>query len=137
MLKAARIEDDMMYVDEQPFHNLTSADDGIIEPIPDVDWSSPQTSKPICKVVEPTGDLCIKFTDEEMERLGIKKGDKFSFKEDEDGILLQKYGTIEINLEEFSRETLEMLINTSCDEDISINEVISNILETYIEKHEV
>jgi bifunctional DNA-binding transcriptional regulator/antitoxin component of YhaV-PrlF toxin-antitoxin module len=133
MLKAARITDDMMYVEEQPLHNLSSADDGVIEPLPNVDWSN---QEPICKVVEPTGDLCIKFTDEELNRLGIKKGDKFSFKEDGDGILLQKYGTIEIDLGELSRETLEMMIKMSCDEDISINEVVSNIMETYIEKYD-
>jgi bifunctional DNA-binding transcriptional regulator/antitoxin component of YhaV-PrlF toxin-antitoxin module len=133
MLKAARITDDMMYVEERPFHDLTSADDGIIEPIPNVGWSN---QEPICKVVEPTGDLCIKFTDEELHRLGIKKGDKFSFKEDGDGILLQKYQTIDIDLSELSRETLEMMIKMSCDEDISINEVVSNIMETYIEKYD-
>ena len=133
MLKAARIRDDMMYVEEQPLHNLSSADDGTIEPLPDIDWSN---QEPICKVVEPTGDLCIKFTDEELNRLGIKKGDKFSFKEDGDGILLQKYGTIDIDLSELSRETLEMMIKTSCDEDISINEVVSNILEKAIETYE-
>ena len=133
MLKAARIRDDMMYVEERPFYDLTSADDGTIEPLPDIDWSN---QEPIYKVVEPTGDLCIKFTDEELNRLGIKKGDKFSFKEDGDGFLLQKFGTIEIDLEELSRETLEMMIKTSCEEDISINEVISNILEKYIEAYE-
>jgi bifunctional DNA-binding transcriptional regulator/antitoxin component of YhaV-PrlF toxin-antitoxin module len=132
-IRAARIEDDMMCVEEQPFHNLTSADDGIIEPLPDVDWSN---QEPICKVVEPTGDLCITFTDEELHRLGIKKGDKFSFKEDGDGILLQKYVTIDIDLAELSRESLEMMIKMSCDEDISINEVVSNIMEKYIEKYE-
>jgi bifunctional DNA-binding transcriptional regulator/antitoxin component of YhaV-PrlF toxin-antitoxin module len=137
-IKSARIEEDTMYVEEQPFHNLTSGDDGIIEPLPDIDWSNqePVPAASIHKVVEPTGDLCVKFTDEELHRLGIKKGDKFSFKEDGEGFLLQKYATIEIDLEELSRETLEMMIKMSCDEDISINEVVSNIIEAYIEKHD-
>jgi bifunctional DNA-binding transcriptional regulator/antitoxin component of YhaV-PrlF toxin-antitoxin module len=128
-IRTARIEDDMMYVEEQPFHNLTSADDGSIEVIPGIDWAN---QEPIYKVLEPLEDLCIKFTDEELNRLGIKKGDKFSFKEDENGILLQKYGTIEIDLEKLSREALEMIIKTSCDEDISANEVIENILREYL-----
>lgn len=153
------IEHDMLYVEEQSSLNLISVDDGVIEPLPDVDWSSSDLSfynltttedgtlvkplstvnqpnqKPICKTVEPTGELCITFTDEELHRLGIKKGDKFSFKEDKDGFILQKFQTVEIDLNELSRETLEMMIKMSCEEDISINEVVSNILEKFIEEN--
>lgn len=87
------------------------------------------------KKVEPTGDVCIKFTDEEMSKLGIKVGDKFTFKEEDNGsILLQKFATMEIDMSEWSRDTLEKLISESCEKDVSVNEVISNILESYIEK---
>lgn len=110
-LKAASITDDMMY-------------DG-----------SYKSSSPICKVVEPTGDVCIKFTDEELARLGIEKGDKFSIKEKDGGIILEKYQTMELDLEDFSREVLELLIQRSCEEDISINQVIENILTSYLDKH--
>lgn len=88
----------------------------------------------ISKVIEPTGDVCIKFTDEEMEMFDIKAGDKFSIKEDGGGIILEKYQTLEIDLEGFSREVLEMLIKTSCDEDVSVNKVIEDILTDYLSK---
>jgi len=88
----------------------------------------------IKKTVEPTGDVCVKFTEEELEQLNIKQGDKFSIKETDDGILLQKFATIELDLWEFKRGILEFLIQESCEKDISVNEVISNIFERIIEK---
>jgi hypothetical protein len=90
----------------------------------------------ISKKVEPTGDLCIKFTDEELSSLNIKEGDKFSvsLEEDGQGILLQKYSTLELDLSEFERETLEFLIEESIIQDVSINQVIENILEKICEE---
>jgi hypothetical protein len=38
-------------------------------------------------------------------------------------------------LSEFERELLEFLIQESCDKDISINDVISNILEKGLEQY--
>jgi len=87
----------------------------------------------ITKTIEPTGDVCVKFTEEELEQLNIKQGDKFSIKETDDGILLQKFATIELDLWEFKRDILEFLIQESCEKDISVNEVISNIFERIIE----
>jgi bifunctional DNA-binding transcriptional regulator/antitoxin component of YhaV-PrlF toxin-antitoxin module len=86
----------------------------------------------ITKTVEPTGDVCVKFTEEELTQLNIKQGDKFSIKETDEGILLEKFSTIELDLSEFNRDILEFLIKESCDKDISINEVISNILDQVI-----
>jgi len=83
----------------------------------------------IKKIVEPTGDLCVKFTDSELETLGIKEGDKFSIKTDGNEIVLRKYSTLEIDLSEFNRESLEFLIHESCEKDISINDVISSVIE--------
>jgi len=87
----------------------------------------------ITKTIEPTGDVCVKFTEEELTQLNIKQGDKLSIKELDSGILLEKFATIELDLAEFNRDTLEFLIQESCNKDISINEVISNILEKLIE----
>jgi bifunctional DNA-binding transcriptional regulator/antitoxin component of YhaV-PrlF toxin-antitoxin module len=86
----------------------------------------------IKKTVEPTGDVCVKFTSEEMEELGIKEGDKFSIDCTEDGVLLKKFCTVDIDMSEWSREVLEYIISRSCEKDISVNEVISEIIETYI-----
>jgi bifunctional DNA-binding transcriptional regulator/antitoxin component of YhaV-PrlF toxin-antitoxin module len=87
----------------------------------------------IKKTIEPTGDVCVKFAEDELVQLNIKQGDKFSIKETDDGILLEKFATIELDLSEFRRDILEFLIQESCDKDISINEVFSNIFEKIIE----
>ena len=89
----------------------------------------------IKKTVEPTGDVCVKFTEEELSQLNIKQGDKFSIKETDEGILLEKFATIDIDLAEVEREILEFLIRESCDKDISVNEIISDILEKGLEQY--
>lgn len=85
------------------------------------------------KKLEPTGDLCVKFTEDELEQLKIKEGDKFSIEEFEDGILLKKYGTMEVDMSDFSRETLERLIKESCERDVSVNQIIEDVLKSSIE----
>jgi hypothetical protein len=82
----------------------------------------------ITKTVQRSDDLYIQFTNEELQSLGIKPGDKFSYKVDKDGLLLQKFATLEVDISEWSRDILEMLIVQSVEQDISVNEVISNIL---------
>ena len=89
----------------------------------------------IKKTIQRSEDLFVQFTDEELAALNIKPGDKFSCKVEDDLILLQKYSTLEIDLSEFSRETLEMLIADSVKKDISVNQVIENILQSYIEQN--
>ena len=89
----------------------------------------------IKKTLESTGDVCVKFTDDELAKLNIKQGDKFSIKETDEGILLEKFATVDINLSELERELLEFLIQESCDKDISINEVISYLLEKGLEQY--
>ena len=89
----------------------------------------------IKKTIEPTGDVCVKFTEEELAQLNIKQGDKFSIKETDEGVLLQRFDTVDIDLSELDRELLEFLIQESCDKDISINEVISNLLEKGLDQY--
>jgi hypothetical protein len=48
----------------------------------------------------------------------------------------EKTESLELNLDEFERDILEALIKESCEKNISVNEIISNILTTYIDKHE-
>lgn len=86
----------------------------------------------IIKKVEPTNDVCVKFTEEEMEKLNISPGDKFTVHLEDGGILLKKFVKIEIDMSDWSREMLEDLIDVSCKEDISINEVISNAIKKNI-----
>jgi len=89
----------------------------------------------IKKTLEPTGDVCVKFTEDELTKLNIKQGDKFSIKETADGILLEKFATVDIDLSECSREILEFLIQESCHKDVSVNEVISDCLENITEQY--
>ena len=89
----------------------------------------------IKKTVEPTGDVCVKFTEDELAKLNIKQGDKFSVKETDEGIVLEKFSTIDIDLAEVEREVLEFLIQESCDKDVSVNEIISDILEKVVEQY--
>ena len=89
----------------------------------------------IKKTIEPTGDVCVKFTEEELAQLNIKQGDKFSIKETDEGILLEKFATVDIDLNEVDREILEFLIKESCDKDVSVNEVISDLLEKGLEQY--
>jgi hypothetical protein len=89
----------------------------------------------IKKTVEPTGDVCVKFTEDELAKLNIKQGDKFSIRETDEGILLEKFAIVDIDLSECSREILEFLIQDSCDKDVSVNEVISEVLEKGLEQY--
>jgi bifunctional DNA-binding transcriptional regulator/antitoxin component of YhaV-PrlF toxin-antitoxin module len=89
----------------------------------------------IKKTIEPTGEVCVKFTEDELAQLNIKQGDKFSIKETDEGILLEKFATVDIDLADCSREILEFLIQESCDKDVSINQVISDLLEKGLEQY--
>ena len=88
------------------------------------------------KKIEPTGDVCIKFTEEELSKLGLKQGDKLSWEEAKDGFILKKYEKIDVDISEWSREVLEMLIADSVEQDISVNDVICNILEEQFSKQD-
>ena len=53
-------------------------------------------------------------------------------------MLKEKTESIEIDISTFDRKVLEDLIAESCDKDLSINKIISNRLQQYlehIEKH--
>lgn len=90
--------------------------------------------KPITKKVQRSEELFIQFTPEELQQLNIKEGDKFSWKIEDEGLLLQKYGSIDIDLADFSRETLEMLVTLSIEKDITVSEVIEEIIRNVVEE---
>lgn len=48
----------------------------------------------------------------------------------------EKTESLELNLAEFEREILEALIIESCEKNISVNEVIVNVLKTYLDTNE-
>jgi hypothetical protein len=82
------------------------------------------------KQLEPTGDMMISFTDEELAELNIKGGDKFDVKPQMDGsIKLEKYVDLELDMTDWPVEVLQMIIKKSCEQDITVNEVLIEILE--------
>jgi len=93
-------------------------------------------NKPITKVIEPTGEVCVKFTDEEMSQLGINCGDKFSVEYNDNGITLKKYSSIDIDLSEYPRELLEFIIIESNRLDLTISEFMEDILINFIKKED-
>ena len=82
--------------------------------------------------VQQSTDTFIQFTETQMAELGIKPDDKFSIECKDGGILLTPYKTIDIDLKDFDRPTLEALVAISCEKDISVNEVIEEILHQIV-----
>ena len=83
----------------------------------------------IKKTIQRSEDCFVQFTNEELAKLGIKEGDKFSWEEDNGSILLKKYVPLEVDISDWSRDVLEMLISESVEKDISVNDVICGIIE--------
>jgi hypothetical protein len=89
------------------------------------------------KKIESEQQLFVKFNEEESRELNIYPGDKFSVKEFDNGsILLQKYGTIEIDISSMSRDVLQFLIIESCNRDVSVNEVFEDVIKKSLAKIE-
>jgi hypothetical protein len=89
------------------------------------------------KVLEKK-DLYIQFSEEEMQELGWEEGQKLSFKFDEKtkAITLEPFVKMDLDISEWSREILEFLIGQSCERDISINEVINEVLRESLKQYE-
>ena len=89
------------------------------------------------KVLEKK-DLYIQFSEDEMQELGWEEGQKLSFKFDEEtkAITLEPFVKMDLDISEWSREILEFLIGESCERDISVNEVINEILKESLKKYE-
>ena len=72
----------------------------------------------IKKTLQPTNDLFIQFSDEEVQELGLEQGQKFSVTPHDDGSFeLRPYVKLELDMEEWPREILEMIIKKSVEED--------------------
>jgi hypothetical protein len=80
------------------------------------------------KTLKSKEEFYIDFSDEELAELDIQKGDKFSVKPTENGLFLEKYATLEIDLDAWSKEDLMNLIVRSMDNDQTIEETIEEIL---------
>jgi hypothetical protein len=92
-------------------------------------------NKIFTKTILPTDDVYIQFTDEEIEEFGWEKGQKLEFQAQEDGSFkLIPFKKIELDIEEWPIEFLHSIIKESCEEDISVNDVINNRLKKVLEE---
>jgi len=88
----------------------------------------------IAKKIQRSDDLYIQFTNEELKSLNIEPGDKFSWEIKNDSVVLKKLVPLEIDISEWSRDVLEMLIVESIEKDVSVNDVIVDILDAQLDK---
>ena len=88
---------------------------------------------PIAKTVQVKQDFYIQFTDEELAALNMKKGQKFTCSLEDGGLKMTPYATMELDMSAWDREILEYLIQESCEEDISVNEVIEKAITNFVE----
>ena len=88
------------------------------------------------KVLEKK-DLYIQFSEEEMQELGWEAGQKLSFKFDEEtkAITLEPFVKMELDVTEWPVEILQFLVGESCERDVSVNEIINEVLTNYINEN--
>ena len=89
------------------------------------------------KKVQEKRDVFIQFSEEEVEEMGWEKNQKFSVEiTDDNAITFKPYAKMEIEIGEWSREMLEYLVGESCDRDVSVNDIITEVLTQYIKDNE-
>jgi hypothetical protein len=89
------------------------------------------------KKVQEKRDMFIQFSEEEIAEMGWEENQKLSIEMNNDGgITLQPYAKMEIEIAEWSREMLEYLVGESCDRDVSVNDIITEVLTQYIKDNE-
>jgi len=99
--------------------------------------NTPKKESPaIHKKVEKREEFFVAFTPEECQTLGLQAGDKFEVIEEADGLLLKKFATIELDLADFDRATLEFLVEESLKLHCPIEDIITNILTEAVEREE-
>lgn len=82
------------------------------------------------KTLQPTNDVFLQFTDEEIQELGWEAGQKLEVKQHDDGsIELRPYVKLELDMKDWPREVLELIVKKSCEEDISANDIINTLLK--------
>lgn len=89
------------------------------------------------KTLQEYKEYGIQFTDEELAELGMEKNQKFTVEiGEENTIKLVPFAKMDIDLAEFPRDILEMLVRESADKDVSVNQIISDVLENYLSYEE-
>lgn len=100
--------------------------------------TTPPNNQPVSfhKTVQKREEYFVAFTEEESAALGFAAGDKFEILEEGDGLLLKKYGTIELDINEFDRETLAFLVAESFRLNAPVEDVIVEILTKVLDEEE-
>jgi len=82
------------------------------------------------KKVQEKKELFLQFSEEEIQEMGWEEGQKLSLDLDKDTgvITLKPFVKMDIDIGEWPRETLEFLVGESCDRDVSVNEIINEVL---------
>ena len=85
------------------------------------------------KTLLHTNDVYIQFTEDELKSIGADINTKFEAKLHDDGsIELRKLVPVEIDLSDWSYETLLMLVTKSIEEDVPVNDIINKLLKSYL-----
>lgn len=90
------------------------------------------------KKVQEKKDLFIQFSEEEIQEMGWEENQKLSVKVDEKTgqITLEPFVKVELEIGDWPREILEFLVGESCERDISVNEVINQVLTQSLKKYD-
>lgn len=89
----------------------------------------------ITKKVQKKEEYYLSFTDEELAQLGLKEGDKFDWEIKEDGVFLKKWVPVDLEINDWSKETLLFLIQESLEKNLPVNEVLVGILDQILKNH--
>ena len=87
------------------------------------------------KIIQKTEpEYFIQFTDEELDKMNLKKGTKLDWKIQKDGsVLLVPWKSFEIDVSEWDQETLFFLVKESLEKDLPVNDIIVDIITKIIE----
>lgn len=90
------------------------------------------------KKVQEKKELFLQFSEEEIQEMGWEEGQKLSLDLDEETgtITLKPFVKMEIEISEWPREILEFLVTESCDRDVSVNEIINEVLLNFVNKND-
>lgn len=82
-------------------------------------------------------DLYIQFSEEEIQEMGWEEGQKLSFKFDEEtkAITLEPFVKMEIDITEWPVEILQFMVGESCERDVSVNEIVNEVLTSYVNEN--
>jgi hypothetical protein len=91
------------------------------------------------KTIQQRIEHYIQFTDEEVAECGWQPNQKLSCQLLEDGsISIKPYVSVDLgDVSEYPREVLEMFVLESLEKDITINEVINNLLKESLKNHDL